>query len=192
MLNTKEGRMDTRSQRGSIRILAIVVTGVLVITAAAAMAAGGGERAGKRSARGVQGDSEAREVVEQSDFSITEIAWSGRDDDAPTLEVGPAQDGALADCGSDALPGSVLALAGVAYCIQGVDSSDHESIFAARVVAEKLINGGDFNDAELEVMRLETLAGYADPESPEAAELWDQYLAAWEALSREEQEHLKE
>ncbi len=92
------------------------------------------------------------------------------------------------------MPGSVLALGkgGIAYCLRGVASNNPDSVFAARVVSAKLINGGDFTDAELVVLRLETQLGYAVPESEEAAQLRAQYNAAWDSLSRAEQDHLEE
>jgi hypothetical protein len=136
--------------------------------------------------------SEAAELVSASDFRIAELTWSGKGDKEPILETRAGQDAALVGCGSDALEGSVLALAeeGLAYCIQGVDSSDPDSVFAARIVAAKLI-GAVFTDAELEVLRLETLLGYAKQESPEAAQYRDEYNAAWDALTKAERDHLK-
>jgi hypothetical protein len=136
--------------------------------------------------------SEAAELVSTSDFRIAELTWSGKGDKEPILETRAGQDAALVGCGSDALEGSVLALAkeGLAYCIQGVDSSDPDSVFAARIVAAKL-TGAVFTDAELGVLRLETLLGYAKPESPEAAQYRDEYNAAWDALTKAEREHLK-
>ncbi len=136
--------------------------------------------------------SEAAELVSTSDFSIAELTWSGKEGEEPVLEARSGQDAALVGCGSDALEGSVLALAkeGLAYCIQGVDSSDPDSVFAARIVAAQL-TGAVFTDAELKVLRLETLLGYAKPESPEAAQYRDEYNAAWDALTKAERDHLK-
>lgn len=56
----------------------------------------------------------------------------------------------------------------------------------------KLISGGTYTDAELNVLRLQTLLGYAQLESPQAAEYRDQLNEAWDRLSPAEQAHLSE
>jgi hypothetical protein len=83
----------------------------------------------------------------------------------------------------------VLAPRGVAYCLQSIDSSDPESISAARVLAMKL-QGETLTDPEVGVLRLQTLLGYAPLGSPEAAAYRDELNAAWDALSAKEQDHL--
>lgn len=129
------------------------------------------------------------------EFNISAFAW---EKPASSLEEpilsrsSPGQDARLLDCGSDQWDGSMLVLApaGRAYCIEPIDRSDPEGISAARIAAMRLIDGGDFTKAELSVLRLQTLFGYAEPETAEATHLGDQLRSAWQQLTPAEQEHL--
>jgi hypothetical protein len=137
--------------------------------------------------------SAARTVDERAQgFVITQSRWTEAASGEPELQVGPGQDEALVNCGSDALPSSMTALGpdGVAYCIQGFDQSDPLSISAARIVGLQLTDKGPFTDGELRYLDLQMLSGYADQESPEAAQYWAELREAWDQLSSAEQAHL--
>lgn len=135
-------------------------------------------------------------MSDASDFNISTFGWeqSASESGEETLIVGPGQSDRLEDCGTGAWEGSMLVLApaGTAYCIEPIDRSDPESVATARIVAMRLIKGGTFTDAELGVLRLQTLLGYAALESAEASSLRDQLNQAWDALTPAEQAHLAE
>jgi len=132
-------------------------------------------------------------TLSADDFTVSTLGWdkSAESGAAPILSVEPGQDERLLSCGSDAWANSMLVLSskGVAYCIEGFDASDPQSIASARILAMKL-QGNSYDAAELNVLRLQTLLGYAAPESPEAAAYRDQLDLAWESLTPDEQRHL--
>lgn len=125
-------------------------------------------------------------------FEITQLTWTEDATGRPALQVGPGQDERLVDCGSDAMPSSMTALApdGIAYCVRGFDESDPLSISAARIVGLQLTGKGPFTEAELRYLDLQLLSGYADQESPDAARYWTELRQAWDRLSPAEQHHL--
>lgn len=131
----------------------------------------------------------------QADLAIETLVWVGdtRRGDA-RLVLDPDQPSHLGECGSDAYPGSFLILADhdVAYCIHGVDPSDLEQVNAAIILGRQLITGATYSEAQLEVLRLQTLLGYAKLESPEAAGYRDDLIKAWDALSPSERMELKD
>ena len=129
-----------------------------------------------------------------TDFNISTFGWeeSASGSGEETLIVSPGQSDRLKDCGSGLWEGSMLVLApaGTAYCIEPIDRSDPESVAAARIAAMRLIDGGTFSNAELAVLRLQTLLGYAPLESTEARDLRDELDRAWEQLTPAERDHI--
>ena len=92
----------------------------------------------------------------------------------PELLLGPHDDRRLKDCGSGKFEGSLLVLARrdeIAYCILGVDTSNPDSVFAARAIAGRLISGKPFTSAQLEKLKERVGESYpvADGQPPALA-----------------------
>lgn len=131
--------------------------------------------------------------VDSGGFNIESFNWAEAEgSNEPLLTVGRDQSTRLLDCGSDAWESSMLVLArqGVAYCIEPITPGDAESIYAAKALARELIDGLVLSDAQLNVLRLQALAGYADQESVESARYHEELDEAWDQLSPEEREEL--
>lgn len=134
---------------------------------------------------------QARVTLAGSTFTVDAFEWTTLENGEYGPVLGQDQDERLADCGRDAWPDSM----GVygpngGFCISSIDFSDHESVAAANLLARRLSSGTEYSDAEVNALRLWTLAGYADPDSKAAAELLAQFDAAFDALTDEERDHL--
>lgn len=176
------------SQKRKLRIGGIAVGLVAVLTGLLAVVLG-------PSAAGKGGVRSSGDVVSGSgDFNVVQFGWQepAAELGEPVLSIEPGQDNRLTECGSDAWESSMLVLApeGVAYCITRIDMSDPDTLAAARILGTQLATEDSYSDAELNVLRLQVLAGEAPQESAEAAQLHAELDAAWKALSPAEYEHL--
>ncbi len=183
--------MTESSKAPALRRWALVVVAAVGMSGAAVYVAGATEGIQTHPSDDVlQGPTEDL----KAQFTVSQLQWDGEQsrNQGPALSVNSGADRRLLDCGSDTWEQSMLVLApaGVAYCIEDIDTADPETVNAARILSKRLISGGTFSDAELDVLRLQVLLGYAPEESPEAAQYRDDLNEAWDALTSAEKEHL--
>jgi hypothetical protein len=120
-------------------------------------------------------------------FNVSQLGWAEATDGDEILTTEPGQPERLTRCGSDAWESSMLVLApeGIAYCIEPV-GPDPDVRVAARLLAMELLKDTTFSDAQVEVLRLQTLLGYAEPESVDAARYRNELQRAVELLTPKE------
>lgn len=130
-----------------------------------------------------------------SSLDVPQLQWDATAPrtDEPKLTVSAADDPALASCGSDELPGSMLVLSqdGTAYCIRGIDTDSPTAMFQARSVAQRIIEDRVPSQAELDILQLRVELSMLEPNSDEANAVRGQIDAKWKALSPAQREALK-